>query len=528
MPDRTVVRLVLVVLVLALVAAMPGSAGAVGFKYGVTAGEVTSKSAVLWGRATGRGTVTLQVARNKRFRGRSVAFYTVKSRRSVDYTVQRKVRRLKAGKSYWFRFVSGHRKSSKGTFKTAPKRSKNARIRFGWTGDTDFNPTTGQVKPYWNTGGVYRRLRAERNVFNVELGDTIYSDSEVPNRLFPIALTVKQKWAKYKVNLGNRFLRGLRGSAGYYSHLDDHEFVNDFSPQENTFDNNVNINGHTLYNRSIKAFRNYAPVGYSRSKGLYRSFRWGKNLEVFFLDERSFRSANADANHVCDNPQTHRPDLAPTAPQGTRNVFGAVFPSTGLSQPVSPACLATIRSPNRTFLGRRQLARFKAAVDRSTARWKVVMNEMPIQQFYALPYDRWEAFEAERLNLLRFLKDNVKNVVFLTTDVHATLVNDARLQTLEQGGPVNTGIYDFTVGPAATKNFATEIDEAAGQPGAGKLIGSAFFKPQPPSGVGMRCAIVDQFSYGEVSVTSSKLTITPKGIDGKPQSDCAPLVLNHR
>ena len=528
MPNRTVVRLFVALLVLALLAALPGTAGAVGFKYGVTAGEVTSSSAVLWGRATGRATVTLQVARNKRFRGRTLKTYRVKSRKSADYTVQRKVRRLKAGKTYWFRFVSGHRKSSKGTFKTAPKRTKNARIRFGWTGDTDFNSTPGQNRPFWNSGGVFRRMKAEKNAFNVHLGDTIYSDSEVPNRLNPIALTVKQKWAKYKINLGNRPLRSLRGSAVLYSQVDDHEFVNDFSPAENTFDNNVNINGHTLYNRSIKAFRNYAPVGYSRSKGLYRSFRWGKNLEVFFLDERSFRSANADANHVCDNPQTGQPDLAPTAPQGTRNVFGAVFPSTGLSQPVSPACLATIRDPNRTFLGRSQLARFKAAVNRSTARWKVVMNELPIQQYYALPYDRWEGFEAERQNLLTFLKNNVKNVVFLTTDVHATLVNDARLQTLEQGGPVNTGIFDFTVGPAATQNFAGEIDGATGQPGAGKLIASAFFKPQPPGGVGMRCAIVDQFSYGEVSVTSSKLTITPKGIDGKPQSGCPPLVLNHR
>ena len=50
-------------------------------------------------------------------------------------------------------------------------------------------------------------------------------------------------------------------------------------------------------------------------------------------------------------------------------------------------------------------------------------------------------------------RSNVKNVVFLTTDVHATLVNDARFQTLEQGGPVNSGILDMTVGSAATENF---------------------------------------------------------------------------
>jgi phosphodiesterase/alkaline phosphatase D-like protein len=290
----------------------------------------------------------------------------------------------------------------------------------------------------------------------------------------------------------------------------------------------VDINGHTLFRRGVQAFRDYAPVSYTSRNGLYRSFRWGKNLEVFFLDERTFRSANADANHVCDNPQTHSPDLAPTAPQSTRNVFGGAFPSTGLSQPVSAACLATIRSSTRTFLGRRQYNRFTAAVKRSTARWKVIMNELPIQQYYALPYDRWEGFEFERQRLLRFLRDNVKNVVFLTTDVHATLVNDARLQTLEPGGPMNSGIFDFTVGPAATRNFASEIDNTTGNPGTGTLVASAFFTPPPPAGVGMRCAIVDQFSYGEVRVSASKLSITPKGIDGRPQSQCPTLTLTHR
>ena len=103
-------------------------------------------------------------------------------------------------------------------------------------------------------------MKSERNAFNVMLGDTIYSDSEVPGRLNPIALSVKQKWAKYKINLGNKSLRGLRGSAGFYSQWDDHEFVNDFSPAENSFDNGVNVNGRTLYRRGMKAFRDYAPV----------------------------------------------------------------------------------------------------------------------------------------------------------------------------------------------------------------------------------------------------------------------------
>ena len=33
------------------------------------------------------------------------------------------------------------------------------------------------------------------------------------------------------------------------------------------------------------------------------------------------------------------------------------------------------------------------------------MNELPIQQYYILPYDRWEGYEAERQRVLRALQD---------------------------------------------------------------------------------------------------------------------------
>jgi alkaline phosphatase D len=504
----------LALLTLILVAA-PSAYAARGFSSGVTAGEVSASSAVLWGKANKAGSYAVQVATNRRFR--KAKGFSVRARKGHDNTVQKRVKRLKPNKRYWFRFIgTKRRKSDVGTFRTAPKASQSKTVEFAWSGDQDFNSTPGQSGPYWNDGGVLRQMKAERNAFNVMLGDTIYSDSEVPGRLNPIALSVKQKWAKYKINLKNKALRALRSSAGYYSQWDDHEFVNDFSPAENSFDNNVNVNGRTLYRRGTQAFRDYAPVRWTKRDGLYRSFRWGKNLQVFFLDERSFRSANADEGGVCNNPQTGRPDVAPTAPQSTRNVFALVDPS--LAQPVSQACLDRINSPDRTFLGKRQLSRFLKAIKASSARFKVIMNEMPIQQYYVLPYDRWEGFEAERDQILRELQ-SVKNVVFLTTDVHATLINDARFQTLEPGGAQNSGITDVTVGPVATANFALEIDGTTGQQGSGNLVDAGFFTPPPPGGIGMQCSVLDQFSYGQVSVTSSQLTITPKNIDGQPISD---------
>ena len=151
---------------------------------------------------------------------------------------------------------------------------------------------------------------------------------------------------------------------------------------------------------------------------------------------------------------------------------------------------------------------------------------MPIQQYYIRPYDRWEGYEAERQRVLTELQ-SVKNVVFLTTDVHATLVNDARFQTLGQGGARDSGITDITVGPAATANFGLEIDGTVGE-GNGALVDSLFFQPAPPAGIGMTCSIIDQFSYGQVRVTRSSLTVTPKTIDGAPQKDgdkpCGPFV----
>ena len=528
MPMRRPLARSLPLAIAAVLLLAPPSFAARGFKFGVTPGEVTSSSAQLWGKANKSGSYTLDVARNSRLT-RDLDSHLVRARRSHDNTVQMKVKGLRSDTRYWFRFSRGRARSDVGTFVTAPKPRQNATIEFAWSGDQDFNPEPGQTNPYWNDGGVLRRMKAERNNFNVMLGDTIYSDSEVPGRLQPIALSVAQKWAKYRVNLGNRSLQGLRRSAGFYSHWDDHEFVNDFSPAENSFDNGVNMSGRTLYRRGAQAFRDYAPVSWSGRNGLYRTVRWGRNLQLFFLDERSFRSANADANHVCDNPQTGSPDVAPTAPQRTRNLFAVVTPS--LAQPVSQQCLDTIRSPSRTFLGQRQLARFLRDVKSSNARFKVIMNEMPIQQYYVLPYDRWEGYEAERQEILRELQ-SVKNVVFLTTDVHATLVNDARFQTLEDGGARNSGITDVTVGPVATANFGLEIDQTTGQPGSGALVDTAFFTPPPPDGIGMQCSILDQFSYGQVTVTGSRLTITPKGIDGRPQQDganpCGPFVFNYQ
>ena len=370
--------------------------------------------------------------------------------------------------------------------------------------------------PFFNNFETFQAMINEKNDFNIHMGDTIYSDSEVGGT--PPALTLQEKWAKYQLNISQPNLQAIRESTGFYSHWDDHEFINDFSIPED---------GQALYQAGVGAFTDYAPVSYSSSTGLYRTFRWGANMEMFMLDERSFRDAKASAGGVCDNPATPgTPDLAPTAPDAQRGVFSLLIPS--LSQPVSQQCLDTINDPNRTMLGKPQLQRFIADDKATNAKFKIILNETPIQQFFGLPYDRWEGYAHERIELLNALQDSgVKNLIFITTDTHANFVNVVRLRTFSgekapanaPAAPTDTPFMDFVTGPVATNTVWKEIDSTTNSPGAGKLLSQAFFSPQPPTGVGMACSQGDVFSYAEVEVSSSSVTIHPKDAQGNTVKD---------
>jgi phosphodiesterase/alkaline phosphatase D-like protein len=528
-------RLSCVTLLAPAIAALvvPNSAAAAGFSLGVASGEVTSSSAQVWARAPKAGPATAQVSTSRRF-GRGTVSRRATATSAGDLTLNAKLTHLRPATRYFYRWVQGAKRSKLGRFETAPKPGDAKTVRFAWSGDADAQPARGQTTPFYNSLGdhsfaVYRAMAKEGNDFNVNLGDTIYSDSEVGATFtggvyqgFAPALTLADKQAKYRQNIALPNLQLLRGSTGLYSQPDDHEWINDFSRFEQLSYTDAAgmshfISGQALYPIGVRAFRDYAPVSYTSKLGFYRVFHWGKNLDVFILDERSFRSAKAGspAIHTCDNPQTGTPDLAPTAPADTRSLFALALPA--LSSPVAPACTAAIDSPTRTMLGAAQEAAFFKAIKGSKATFKVIMNEVPIQQFYALPYDRWEGYEADRERVVHFLQANVKNSIFLTTDDHGNLVNTIRYKTFpSEGGPLDSGIEDVTTGPVATMTFQREIDQATA-PGDAALVDTLFFsRPPDQGGVGMQCSALNVFSYGEVTATSKKLTVALKDQNGNP------------
>jgi alkaline phosphatase D len=116
---------------------------------------------------------------------------------------------------------------------------------------------------------------------------------------------------------------------------------------------------------------------------IYRSARWGRDVELFLLDARSYRSRNDQAD-TAENP--------------------------------------------KTLLGARQLAWLRAGLTRSSATWKIVASDVPATiptGSELLGRDAWangghtSGFERELLGLLRTLDQaKVRNVVFITADMH--------------------------------------------------------------------------------------------------------------
>jgi alkaline phosphatase D len=456
---------------------------AVAFTHGVASGDVTATSAVLWTRTDRAAALRAEVASDPEFRS-AVLSREASANASADFAVKLVVELLEPGRSYYYRFTDGESYSDTGTFRTAPPRAAAATVRFVFSGDSDGTRVDG--RPAFNEFEVLDAARRENPDFFVYLGDTVYADS---GRRPAPARTLDEYRALYQENREYPALRRLLAAASTYAIWDDHEVRNDYEGQ--TVD-------PVLYANGRRAFLEYMPVRElafpdrvsCAGDPLFRLFRWGSEVDLIILDERSCRSA--DAEHACAG------DWAP-----------ALSPFLRLALRLTPnppeGCLAALRDPARTFLGGFQKLVFKAALLYSRARFKFVINELPIQQLFAFPYDRWEGYAAEREEILRFIRDNhIRNVVFLTADTHATLVGKVVLDRFVDPAPVAD---EFVVGPIATTTFGRELQRT--------------FPISPEDyqrileTVGVECAELDAYSYGLVEVRNGVASISLKNERGE-------------
>jgi len=129
----------------------------------------------------------------------------------------------------------------------------------------------------------------------------------------------------------------------------------------------------------------------------------------------------------------------------------------------------------------------------------LAVSEEPVQQFFALPYDRYEGYSVEREDLLAFIQQNgIAGVKFLTTDTHATLLNQVAIDFFTAPAPI---AVELVTGPIATNTFEREVISVAGQ------FGLAIFNGLLTQ-VGLDCRNLNRNSYALVEELAGAGTLT--------------------
>jgi alkaline phosphatase D len=389
---------------------------------GTAVGDVTDRSAVLWLRTGGLQAVQVEWASVDAWEKMSgMATAAVKPSSSpiihtgpqADFTLSLPLNDLSPATRYRYHiFVDGPERSgafsrtlaATGEFTTLPERHRSVPVTFAWSGDLG-----GQGRCRRGEAGyhVFDVIRVQRPAFFLFLGDTIYADNPCPvppneAGAESIAQSLPDYRARHRYQRGALALRRFLEAIPVYVTWDDHEVKNNFSgPYE------------SLMPAGRQALREYWPIQTAADDPhrLYRSIRYGTDLELFLLDTRQYRSRNAD-------------------PDG----------------------------PAKTMLGAAQLAWLLDGLRTSTATWKVVATTVPLSvakggNLLNPGFDGWAGgddgtgFERERQVIVdAILSNRIKNVVFLAGDVHFVQAN-----RYDPNGDGSPDFHEFVVGPLSAQ-----------------------------------------------------------------------------
>ena len=433
------------------------------FPNGVAAGEVTRTSAVIWTRSGETGTLTFELSSNAEFDPLDYAttIEVLEPMQPVkfDFALIDGLWAMTPGTQYFYRFRNANGESVIGTFRTPPQAGALEGLRFGVSGDW-----RGELAPYPSVSNV-----VARNLdFFVGLGDTVYADIPSPAVPGGPAQTLEEFRAKhnevYSARFGQNILAELRASTAFFATIDDHEIANDFAGgakvgSDSRFGTDDGlINESTLFATGIQAFEEYNPIRPSRYETpedprmherakFYRAQQYGDDAVILILDARSFRDRElAGVANPLDSAEIDR--------------FNA------LSFDIDSVTGDPL--PRRTMLGVAQLKDIKddlLAAHESGVLWKFVMVPEPIQNLGAAQaQDRFDGYASERTELLQFIDEHwIRNVVFVSADIHGTVVNNLVYQLGPGEEQIPIPAFEVVTGSVAyDRPFGpTTFDEAA-------------------------------------------------------------------
>src|SRR6201996_1333175 len=459
--------------------------------HGVQSGDVGADGGVVWARADRPSQMLVEVATTESFRD-ARALPPIAALPESDFTAKMLLENLPAGQDIFyrvrFRDLSHINISSEpvvGRFRTAPADRRD--VSFVWGGDVagqgwGINPDDGGML-------TFATMRRHRPDFLIHSGDTIYADGvfqpevKLPdgktwkNVMIPekakVAETLEEFRAAHKYNFLDDNVRAFNAEVPIFVQWDDHEVVNNWSASKQLPATYKVRDINLLAARASRAFHDMYPIRESIAEPgrVYRVLNYGPHLDVFMLDERSYRGANG-------------PNLQET--------YG----------------------PDAYFLGPDQLAWLKRALSNSKATWKVIASDMPLS---LIVYDDYasktgsEAFaqgdgpprgrELEIADLLTFIKaSHINNTVWLTADVHYAAAhhynpNKAQFQEFAP-------FWEFVAGPLhAGTGSQSELDNTFGP--------EVKFVKAAPAGAGLSPSDGYQF-FGHVRIdgATGQMTVT--------------------
>ena len=320
-----------------------------------------------------------------------------------------------------------------GTFTTGA--SATRRSRFAITGDADATPGPNG-RPGFNGFETYGRWHANGTTSTVELGDTIYSDSELAGRRGRAHRQPRS--GRSTGSARARAAAQLRAAAGLYSGWDDHEFVNDFSARSTAPPSTAT---------GVRAFLDYTPATYRPQRALPH-VPLGQAPRA--LLPRSGRRCSG-ARRRPPRRRRHRADSAERASAGVRRAPAwvgtyAVLARAGpLRRGARPRATRSSRSSRRRASSR----------DPSGGRQPGRAARLPRPREGASRPAR-RARRPRRGAQRRRPHD----------DTHAHLIGEIRSQTFAPGGPVGTGIWERVGRSRRTRTRRRSTSSSA--PGSGR------------------------------------------------------------
>jgi alkaline phosphatase D len=170
----------------------------------------------------------------------------------------------------------GTRRGSTGSFRTAPVSDRWRPIRFAAITCQDY-----ACRDHRDGFKTYESIRRLSPAFLVSTGDNVYYDIDLP--MATSVELARYHWHRmYSQSLLREFFRVVPG----YWLKDDHDSFEDDGWKTRQPLRVAPMTWQDL----APVFLEQVPIG----KKTYRSFRWGKGLEIWLVETRDFRSPNPD------------------------------------------------------------------------------------------------------------------------------------------------------------------------------------------------------------------------------------------